>query len=206
MTNGRPVASGVSGDARAVGPMRFTRVTMGGWAVGFVLGIAFIVGVESAGILNTQFPVALGMGVGVGAWQSRVLGPLVGRRRAWLTATAVGLALPFIVCDAAKLVPLHLPYSLTGYVAIGGLTAGILQMRLLRRVSPNAPMWIVTSTVGWSLAVSTVLFNETVLPRIPGLRGLAGAALYVIVIMLGGVVLGAVESAGLAHLLAGRRR
>jgi hypothetical protein len=52
--------------------------------------------------------------------------------------------------------------------------------------------------VGWTLAASTAAFNERFLPRIPGL---IGALLYVGVILMGGVALGAVGGVTLDRVL-----
>ena len=47
-------------------PGRWIVGTFAGWTVGFVLALVCIIGVESLGIRETQFPLALGMAAAVG--------------------------------------------------------------------------------------------------------------------------------------------
>src|SRR5690606_16272451 len=82
----RPVPSG-----RDMNPRTWVSATFAGWTVGFVLALACIVAAESAGLRETQFPLALGMGAGVGIAQGRLLAPWFSGRWAWATATAAGL-------------------------------------------------------------------------------------------------------------------
>jgi hypothetical protein len=58
--------------------------------------------------------------------------------------------------------------------------------------------WVRATTVGWSLAGSMVVVNDQFIPRIPGL---VGAVLYVAVILLGGILLGAAGGATLQRIL-----
>ena len=167
--------------------------TFGGWTLGFALAIAFILAAEGMGLRETQFPLALGMGVGVGFMQGRLVAPVVGDRRRWWIATALGLALPFAVADIAGRLDLSVGYSLAPYVVLGGITAGLLQWRILRANARRAVLWIGASGLGWALAAATVYFNDRHLPRIPGI---VGALLYIGVILIGGILLGLVGALG----------
>jgi hypothetical protein len=178
-------------------PARWIAVTFLGWTAGFLLAILFLVGVESVGIRQTQSPLALGMGAGVGFVQARMLSQYLGARAPWLAATALGLAAPFIITDILRVVGVPLPYSLPAFVAIGGIFASVLQWRLLRKITRRASLWLFASPVGWMLGGSTVWINDRWLPRIPGL---VGALLFVLIILMGGVILGACTAPVLAEL------
>jgi hypothetical protein len=181
--------------------MRWISATFIGWTTGFGLMLALIALSGLVGLGDTQFPVGLGMGAGVGFFQGRLIGQRTGRRWSWFAASAAGLASPFAVYDVAGLLDRPIPFSLAPCVVAGGLVAGLLQWWLLRGRSRHAAAWIAASIVGWSLAASTVLFNERLLPRIPGL---VGALLYVIIVLSGGVLLGAVGGPVLRHILSAR--
>jgi hypothetical protein len=163
-----------------------------GWTVGFVLAIACVIAVDSVGLRGTQSPLAIGMGLGVGLMQGRLLAlllapPPIGAR-AWVAATTLGLSLPFVATDVVTLLGGSIPYALSAYVAIGGVLAGALQWRLLRRAVASAAWWPILTPIGWLLAASMVWVSEA-LPR--DVRGLAGAGRYVAVILAGGLILGA---------------
>ena len=173
---------------------RWITRTFVGWAAGFVLAILFIVTAEGLGLRETQFPLALGMGLGVGLLQSRLTADLFGERRSWIVASAVGLAAPFVVADLAGIAGQAIPFSLTAYVGLGGTMVGVAQWRLLRRHFARAGWWLIASPIGWLGGGFSVWLNEHVMPRTPGL---IGALQYVGVVLLGGVVLGAVGAAAL---------
>ncbi len=160
-----------------------------GWTAGVVLAIACIIAVDSLGVSGTQSPLALGMGLGVGALQAGLVAPLIGGRRRWIAATTFGLSVPFLVADAARLVGGAMPYSLAAYVALGGVLAGALQERLLRSAAvAGTRWWLIITPIGWLLAASTVWVAEW-LPK--NVTGLIGAARYIGIVLSGGVVLGA---------------
>jgi hypothetical protein len=171
--------------------------TFAGWAAGFVLAILFIVAAEGLGLRETQFPLALGMGLGVGLLQARVTADLFGERRRWVLASAVGLAAPFLVADLMRLFGRPVPYSLSVYVGLGGATAGLAQWRVLRRHLQRAGWWLLAAPIGWLAGGSTVWVNEHVMPRTPGL---IGALQYIGVVLLGGLVLGVIGAAALRFI------
>jgi hypothetical protein len=168
---------------------RWIARTFAGWSAGFVLAILLIVVAESIGLRDVQFPLALGMGAGVGLFQSRLTGLHFGVRRRWILATAAGLTLPFLLSDILRMAGRPLPYSLAGFVALGGLLTALLQWPLLRRaLGRAAAAWVPVTTAGWMSAGSTVWLNEHVLPKTPGLLG---ALQYIAVVLAGGLILGA---------------
>lgn len=168
---------------------RWIARTFAGWSAGFVLAILLIVVAESIGLRNVQFPLALGMGAGVGQFQSRLTAIHFGVRRRWILATGTGLTLPFLLSDILQIVGRPLPYSLASFVALGGLLTALLQWPLLRRaLGRAAAAWVPVTTAGWVSAGSTVWLNEHVLPKTPGLPG---ALQYIAVVLAGGLILGA---------------
>jgi hypothetical protein len=190
-----------AGERRVVA--RWAAATFLGWVIGFFLMLGLVGLGEAVGAGASQAPLGLGMGLGVGLLQARFVALWMGaRRRAWIVATSLGLAAPFLLSDLADLGGLGLPYWLPAYVGAGGLTAGLAQALVLRAAPSARPMrigiWIVASIVGWSLAASTVAVNDAYLPRIPGLFG---ALLYVAVVLLGGIALGLVGGAAMSWTL-----
>jgi hypothetical protein len=185
-------------------PARWITGTFTGWSIGFVLAIMLIVAAESVGLRETQFPLALGMGIGVGYVQAGLLLPYLARRGAWVAATTLGLAAPFLAADVARVIGNPLPYSLPAYVGLGGLFVGFLQWRLLRRLSDRASLWLAASPVGWMLGGSTVAVSDLLFRAFRGAPagwGPIGALLYIAVVLGGGVLLGAVGAAALRRIL-----
>lgn len=167
--------------------MRWISRTFAGWVVGFVLALACIVAVDSLGVGGLQSPLAVGMGLGVGAFQRRAVSPFIGPGSAWIAATTIGLALPFALADALKAAGAGVPYALAPYVAAGGVLAAALQWRLLRAAGVPAPgWWLAITPTGWIAGASTVWLVEW----LPRWAGLLGAARYLSVVLSGGLPLG----------------
>jgi hypothetical protein len=189
--------------ALAAGPKplasRWIGASFAGWSAGFVLSILFLVGVESIGIRNTQFPLALGMGFGVGFMQARLLGPRLGGRWKWVLASSAGLAAPFLLMDLFRLFGIAVPFSLAAYVGIGGIVAGALQAGLLRSITSRAGRWLPPAAAAWILAGSTVLIADRL--ELPGVTGIAAALMFVAIVLLGGVVLGGIQAVALHRIL-----
>jgi len=177
---------------------RWVYLTFLGWALGFLLMLLLIGVFGMIGLGETQVPIGLGMGAGVGLLQGRLIRERLGTGRSWLYACAAGLTAPFLVRDLAKLADIDLPYTLAGSVIVGGFMVGLLQWRVLRPLVSGAGIWIPASIVGWTLAASTVVLNDRVIPKTPGL---VGALIYVGVILVGGVMLGALTGVVLQRLL-----
>lgn len=178
--------------------VRWTRATFFGWSLGFALILVFIALSAVVGLGDSQFPVGLGMGVGVGLLQRRVVAERTGTGRGWLGASALGLTAPFLARDLAGLFALELPYALAGSIVVGGLLVGLLQWRVLRLDAGRAASWVVASVVAWTLGGSTVLLNDRVLPKTPGILG---ALVYIAVILIGGILLGVTTGLVLPRML-----
>jgi hypothetical protein len=175
---------------------RWLKVTLGGWCVGVALALVLLGVTGSLGFGNAKFPIGLGVGLGVGFAQRRVVLERLGARTHWAALTAVGAAMPFLALDAVTRLGFHLPIStaLPGCVVIAGVTAGLPQYFILRRDHAATLLWLPLSTLGWTLAASTVVFNDRLLPRIPGILG---ALLYIAVLLTGGLFLGIATGFGL---------
>ena len=179
---------------------RWIVLTFAGWSLGFVLILVCIGLSGMVGLGETQFPIGLGMGAGVGFMQRRLIAARLHAGRGWLYASIVGLTAPFVVHDIEWAMRGATSYGLTGSVILGGLAAGLLQWRLLRPFGPHTAWWVPASVLGWGLAASMVVVNDKLLPKIPGL---AGALIFIAVVLVGGVLLGAATAPVLERILAG---
>lgn len=176
---------------------RWTWATFLGWSLGFLLLLLFIAVSGLLGLGDTQFPLGLGMGTGVGALQRRLVAERVQATTGWWRASIIGVTAPFVVWDLVQLLPVPLPHALAGSVVLGGLTVGVLQARVLRAYSTRSAEWIPASLLGWSLAAATVVANDH-LPKIPGV---IGALIYIAVILVGGPLLGVTTGLALERIL-----
>jgi hypothetical protein len=176
---------------------RWIRFTFVGWSIGFALVLLFIAISGSIGLGSTQSPIGLGMGLGVGLGQRRLLRDYLAGITGWLGGTALSLTAPFLVTDVARPLGLDIRYSLAWTVIVGGVLVAVVQWRLLRPHLGKAGWWIPASIIGWAGAGGTVLFNDRMLPRIPGILG---ALIYVAIILGGGVILGAATGVVLRRL------
>ncbi len=196
-----------------------------GWFLGFLLG--FVVAGSFGGVVtNGPVPstlaylglgIAVGMGVGLLQWRllrSRFSGGVW-----WVVTSGVGLGLAGgIGYGAAVLIfgysegledPLNAPAILawTLVAALGGLIAGLLQRRILIRQVPaqKANRWVLASTLGWALSftafagVGAIGFKALV-PAVPA----AGALIFLVALVAGGLALGTVTAITAGDLL-GRR-
>jgi hypothetical protein len=99
--------------------LRWIKLTFAGWALGFGLMLVLIAAVGVSGLGDAQFPVGLGMGLGVGFLQARVIKEFIHRSQPWVVASGVGMALPFVVFDVARVFRPEMQLSLPLNVVIG---------------------------------------------------------------------------------------
>jgi len=178
----------------------WVRATWLGWLAGIPLIIVFALIGEAISIGGTQVLVGLGMGTGVGLMQGRLLRGMLGSPAQWLWSCVVGLSAPFLVADIARAAGFSLPYALQVCVALGGLTAGLWQARLLRPHTTRSGRWVVASLLGWLLAAASAAAADS-LPRTTALRGITGALIYLGIIAAGGLGLGAVTGLAMGKML-----
>jgi len=181
---------------------RWVRASSLGWLLGIPLIVVLALAGGAVGIGGAQALVGAGMGLGVGLLQSRALQPLLGRRAPWLVATTVGLTLPFLAADLARLAEWPFRYSLAGCVVAGGVLAGVAQAALLRPRLPRTGVWVLASVLGWSLAGGTAYASDLLFKHRP-IPGILGALLFLVIVAAGGLVLGYITGACLAWMLRG---
>lgn len=180
-------------------PLRaWVRATTLGWLLGFPLVIVLALAGEAIGAGGIQSLVGAAMGLGVGMLQGRALRPALGSALPWIIATTAALACPFIVYDVSVAIDKPLPYVLPVVVAIGGVVVGAWQALLLGRKFNGTGMWVVASVVGWTLAAAAAYSADAVQKL--GVRGIAGALLYLAAAAVGGPVLGFVTGPVLRRL------
>lgn len=147
---------------RRIEPRSFVRwilATTLGWLLGFVILVALAFAWSPFGD-EAQFMVGVGMGCGVGYLQGRVLRKRIAASWQWCAASTFGMGMPFILCDLFTLVGVPFPYSLPLYMALGGLFVGLLQERLLRKLSSRSKWWVPASTLGWVLPAAAVALGD----------------------------------------------
>jgi hypothetical protein len=177
---------------------RWIRATTLGWVLGFPLVIVLALAGEAIGIGGNQSLVGAAMGLGIGWMQGRALRTALGAPRRWIVATALGLALPFIIYDLSVALQRPLPYKLPYVVAIGGLCVGLWQSLILRQQFRGIGLWIVASLAGCTLAAGAAFIADVM--QGSGLRGIAGALAFLGLAALGGPVLGVVTGLALPRL------
>jgi hypothetical protein len=174
-------------------------ITLGGWTIatwlGWILGIPILIGLaamlDGLGFEMIQFPVGLGMGLGVGLLQARLVRRLGVSIADWITSCAAGLTVPFAAFDVGTRFGYYHAHALYLSVALGGLIVGTWQAYLLRPHLRVAGAWVIASALGWMAASGSVVLGE-VLFRARPLEGIPGALAVLGAFMVGGVILGAI--------------
>lgn len=172
---------------------RWIRATTLGWLLGFVLVLVLAMAWDAVGG-SAQWMVGIGMGTGVGLLQGRLLRPWLGAIQPWLTTSAAGMGMPFLVHDIGKAVGWETPYSLPFYVVVGSFLTGMLQARLLSRHRAGATSWVAICILGWSSPALLIVIGD--------LMGSGwGGLLSTTAMFLGGIVVGAVTARALERIL-----
>jgi hypothetical protein len=172
--------------------------TVAGWLVGLSLVIVAAVLGDLLGPGGFRFMVGLGMGAGVGLMQERIVRYWFGPARPWLWSSVIGIGAPFMLSDLLTAIRPGLSVPLLLNVGAGGLLAGYLQARFLKKHVTGANRWIVACIAGWALAAATTLVSGLLTGV---LSGFYGALINLALILLGGVVLGAVTGLALLFML-----
>ena len=179
--------------------MRWVRATFVGWILGVPLVAAFALAGEVLGIGGAQVLIGAGMGAGIGLLQVRVLRTILGSYWPWFWSCTIGLAIPFLAADIAKIFAGEINIAVP--VALAGLTVGMWQMLLLRSSLQETGWWLGANLLGWSLAAGTVFLSENALGS-DWLRGTWGALAYLGLIVGGGLVIGLITGAALVRMRA----
>lgn len=170
--------------------LRWTLFSFWGWFIGFVIMLALAASLDKFGYDGFQVIVGLGMGLGVGLMQGRLLSGYATAKRHWWWVTMVGMGLTFLMWDIVGFSKdgQLIDGSLELTTLVGGFVVGAAQMILLKGNLNKAVVWIPASTVGWGLAGYLASMIE-LLPKSPPLLGFF---LAIGVILGGGIVLGLV--------------
>lgn len=185
--------------------LRWVRATWAGWLLGipFIIILALIG--EVVGIGGSQFLVGAGMGTGTGLLQSRVIRGLTNNALPWFWSSAVGLGIPFLVADISNVAGWGIEYSLSMFVAFGGVIAGAWQALILRSHFRKAWLWVVASVLGWTLAALGAHLSQHI-SRSNSLRGIMGALIYLSIVAAGGLILGSITGVCLVWMVSTQAR
>jgi hypothetical protein len=180
---------------------RWVLATVGGWLLGILLVVLLANRFEGIGV-GGQFPLGIGMGLGVGYAQWRVARRWFGATSGWVWMSTVGMTTPFLVADLVGMwwKALSVADNVTAILlatAMGGSLAGWWQRRSLQSRSRRGALWPVVCGGGWVLAAAVTLL--VMVPRHPESaidmwRNLGA-------LPLGGAVLGAMTVAGLVWVV-----
>lgn len=175
------------------------RATWAGWLLGIPITILLAIAGEAVGGGGLQFLVGVGMGAGVGLMQGRIIKGVTGQSVRWLLSSVIGLSIPFLFTDVARLTVWDIPYSLYVCILLGGLIVGVWQAGILRPYFTNAGVWVAACGLGWSLAAASAAVSDFLFQS-KFVRGIPGALAYLGVIAAGGLILGAVTGIVIARL------
>lgn len=185
-------------DTKPHSPFFFSwlRSTFFGYLIGFILILVGSILGDLAGMEGPggDFMIGIGMGLGVGYMQGRVLRQWLGVNSRWMWASVIGMGAPLVAEDIIAAVwsefsDLH---SMEFDIMICGLLTGLLQRQILCEQSDRANWWIPISLVGWTLAAWVA--SITVVGEWDALINLGA-------ILSGGVVIGVVGGGGLLWIL-----
>jgi hypothetical protein len=159
-----------------------------GWLLGIALGIFFSSLFESIHVQG-QFPLAIGVAMGVGFMQWLLLRKYTSITLLWMWLLVTGFTLPFILFDYLPFFSNWKPESyIVIAVAIGAFLGGLLQYRFcLARTDARSTRWILFSLAGWLIATAFVFL---VFRNIRGLPRLLAVFIAFANLIAGGPILG----------------
>jgi hypothetical protein len=180
---------------------QWTMFTIYGWLIGFGLVLFLAIITEAIGLGGYQFFIGIGMGLGIGYMQGRVMSLYFNINNRWMIYTTVGMGVSFTLFDFGHHYLSVLPeYNLFYSISLGGFLTALLQFTLLRRIFTRAWLWIPTCFLSWVLAGLAIRFSETI--ESFGLTGLPAAFIVLIILTIGASsVLGIVSGLGLRMLI-----
>lgn len=188
-------------DSQEFKASKWVKSTFLGWLLGFIFILILSVGLGSIGIDGVQFFTGTGMGAGVGFMQWRLNRRTIIKDKKWIWFSALGLTIPFLFYD---LLNLFNDYTLGTYLlplctGLGGIIVGLFQFRMLNGISRKPKLWILASTIGWFFAVLTVSGMEYT--NHITTNNMAGFAINILLILVGGIVLGIITGMFLRKIL-----
>lgn len=180
---------------------RWIRASFIGWFIGILLILALAIGFDSIGIEHLQFFMGIGMGIGVGYMQWKVLKKAIGIEKNWVWTSIVGLGAPMLLLDLLKMFSnlslgnYHLPLS----IGLGGICIGLLQHKILAAHSSKSGQWIPGCALGWTAAIALV-WGVDYTKHISS-HNLTLFFLNIALILGGGIVLGLITGGFLRRIL-----
>ena len=141
-----------------------------GWLLGIALGIFFSSVFESIHVQG-QFPLAMGVAMGVGFMQWVLIRKYTPITLSWMWMLVAGLTLPFLPFD---LLPFFSDWKPESYiviaVAIGASLSGFLQYKFcLAPINARSTRWFLFSLAGWVVAAAFVFLVFSTIKGIPRL-------------------------------------
>lgn len=161
---------------------RWVKVMTAGWLLGLALLLALAMAWNVTG-LESQWMVGAGMAAGVALLQARFLGGRI-RKRAWVIASIVTMAIPFVLWDVSRAVQVPLIPGLPAAAAIGSILLGLVQGRMLWNGGRPIGLWTFANLLGWGIPVGIMGLGEA------AVLGGWGGILSTMTMFLGGAVLG----------------
>jgi hypothetical protein len=180
---------------------RWTKATFVGWFLSIIAIIALSALFDGIGIENLQFYLGIGMALGTGYMQWRVLRRTHGMGSNWMWYSVIGMGAPFLLFDLLKIFAgLQLGSNYIIYsVCLASVLTGLLQFLVLKHYSSKAALWIIASIIGWIAATGTVLLMDYTRAHIH--NNWVGFAVNLSLIFAGGLVLGIVTGFFLQTIL-----
>lgn len=141
---------------------KWIKVTFAGWFLSIIAILALSALFDGIGIENLQCYLGIGMGLGIGYMQWRMLRRQPGISSKWLWYSVIGIGAPFLLFDLLKIfagVQLGSNYILYS-VCVSSILVGALQLLILKQYSTKAWLWIIACMMGWILSTGTVLLID----------------------------------------------
>jgi hypothetical protein len=175
-----------------------------GWFIGFLLVLAFSVFSDTIGVAGAQVWVGLGMGAGVGLFQSLIILRFLKTPLGWGWKSVLGMGGVFLIGDLVGLIigtGLG-PRAIFVLVAVGGAAAGVLQIRSIMGQSRQCGLWWWISMLGWILATGASVGLLNGLKESINALGTPWSAIVAFLLLVGGGgVLGTVTGLGLKRIM-----
>jgi len=161
-----------------------------GWLLGTLLVLILSSSFDTIGIEDLQFFVAIGIGLGIGIAQWLVLKNITDIKTTWISATIIGLTIPFLISDTLNYFELLNLKSLLipVCVGIGSLLVGFFQSKLLKNYNIRILNWMIISFFSWmliALAVYSVEYTNLISKNV-----WFGFITNLILLLSGGIILG----------------
>lgn len=180
---------------------KWVRSTFLGWLIGIALILILASAFEAVGISNLHFFMGIGMGFGVGFMQWKMLNKIIPIGKRWIWYAMLGLTLPFLTFDLLPyFTRIKFPeYQVSIPIALGGISVGALQLKLLKSYTKKTDLWVVANILGWIIAGLSILcidYTDRISSNVSILF-----ALNLSLMLVGGIILGLISGKFLKKML-----